>query len=210
MKIARWAALFSIFLFFGFGGIATFAADWPAISPEDLSTTSIKEQPGAPAVILLREETDDDMNNTHQVYERIKILTDAGREYANVEIPYRRRGFSIGGISGRTVHGDGSVIPFEGKPFDKAVVKGGGIRIDVKSFTLPDVQVGSIIDYRYSLRYDDHLLLPPEWEVQDELFQRKAYFKFIPFQTHGNMYVQLDHGQIANGVAWAPLLGIAP
>ncbi|HEX6804224.1 MAG TPA: DUF3857 domain-containing protein [Terriglobales bacterium] len=206
MRITRWAVVLCFLLCFE--GLSAFA-DWPPLSPDDLSMTSVKEQPGAPALILLREETDDDMNNMHQVYERIKILSDAGREYANVEIPYSRRGFSIGGISGRTVHADGSVVPFEGKPFDKTVVKGGGIRINVKSFTLPGVQVGSIIDFRYSLRYDDHRLLPPEWEVQNDLFQRKAYFKFIPFQNHGSMYVQLDHGQVANGIAWEPLLGIA-
>jgi hypothetical protein len=169
--------------------------------------TSLKEQPGAPAVVLDREEIDDDMNNFESVYERIKILTEAGREHANVELPYSRRGFTITGISGRTIHSDGSIVAFEGKPFDKTVVKGNGIRVNVKSFTLPDVQVGSVIDFRYSLRYNDNLLLPPEWEVQNELFQRKAYFKFIPFQNRGNMYVQLAHGQIATGVAWTPFLG---
>src|SRR6266852_5383652 len=132
------------------------AADWPPISPDDLSMTDIKEQPGAPAVILLREETDDDMNNAHSVYERIKILTDAGREYANVELPYSRRGFTIAAISGRTVHPDGSTVEFKDKPFDQTVVKGNGLKYNVKSFTLPDVQVGSIIDFRYSLRYSDH------------------------------------------------------
>src|SRR5262249_28251483 len=154
---------------------------------DDLTMTSLQQQPGAPAVILLREELDDDMNNAHSVYERIKILTDSGREYANVEIPYHRgRGFTVGAISGRTVHADGSIVPFAGKPLDKTVVKGGGIRINMKSFTLPDVQVGSIIDYRYSLRYQDNGVLAPEWEVQRELFQRKASFKFIPFQNHGS------------------------
>jgi hypothetical protein len=204
MKVGRSALLvllFSIFL------IGRSFADWPSIAPGDLSMTGIKEQPGAPAVVLLREETDDDMNNVHMVYMRIKILSDAGREHANVELPYSRRGFTIAGISGRTVHADGSAVQFEGKPFDKTVVKGNGIRMNVKSFTLPDVQVGSIIDYRYSLRYEDHLLLPPEWEVQTDLFQRHAYFKFIPFQNHGSMEVILDHGQFANGIAWTPFLG---
>lgn len=186
------------------------AADWPPISPEDLAMTTSKDQPGASAEILLREEVDDDMNNFHSVYERIKILTDAGREYANVEIPYSRRHFSVSNVSGQTVHADGTVIPFEGKPFDKTVVKGGDIRINVKSFTLPDVQVGSIIDFRYSLRYDDDRLLPPEWEVQEELFQRKASFKFIPFQNHGNTEILLPHGQISRGVAWTPFMGEGP
>src|ERR1700747_887566 len=64
----------------------TQAADWPPIAPEDLQMTSLKEQPGAPAGVLDREEIDDDMNNVHSVYERIKILTEAGREQANVEL----------------------------------------------------------------------------------------------------------------------------
>ena len=53
-------------------------------------------------------------------------------------------------------------------------------RIHVKAFTLPDVQVGSILDFRYSLRYPDKRVLAPEWIVQDRLFQKKATFKFIP------------------------------
>lgn len=183
------------------------AASFPPVTPEELSMTSIPEQPGAPAVILDREETDSDLLNEHSVYERIKILTDAGRDYANVEIPYSRRGFSIGGVSGQTVHADGKVIPFEGKPFDKTVIKSGGLKVNVKSFTLPDVQVGSVIDYRYDLRYDDHMLLAPTWEVQSDLFERKAYFKFIPFQNHGGMYITLAHGQIANGINWFPAIG---
>lgn len=204
MRIARWLCGLALFpcLFF----LPSRASDWPPIDPNDLKMTDIKEQPGAPAVVLDHEEIDDDVNNFHSFYERIKILTDAGREYANVELPYRRRGFTISGISGQTVHSDGSVVPFTGKPFDKTVVRAGGERINVRSFTLPDVQVGSIIDVRYSLRYEDHMLLPPNWEVQTNLFQRKAYFKFIPFQNNGSTYVQLAHGQISNGVAWTPFL----
>lgn len=207
MKIARWIAFQFFFLSFIFVSRSVMAVEWPPVSPEELSMTSLKEQPGASAVILDRQETDDDMNNAHELYERIKILTDAGRDYANVEIPYSRRGFSIGGISGRTIHADGTIIPFDGKPFDKTVIKGGGVRINVKSFTLPDVQVGSIIDFRYSLRYDDNRVLPPFWEVQNELFQRKAYFKFIPFQNHGNVDIILDHNQISTGIAWQPFIG---
>ena len=143
MKLLRWSALLLVITSM-FAAKAR-SAEWPPINPENLSMKDIKEQPGAAALILLREETDDDMNNAHSVYERIKILTDAGREYANVELPYSRRGFSIGAINGRTVHTDGSIAQFAGKPFDKTVVRSNGIRINVKSFTLPDVQVGSIL-----------------------------------------------------------------
>jgi transglutaminase-like putative cysteine protease len=207
MTLSRWA-LVSVLASLAVTVVPLRATDFPPISPEDLKMTSLPEQPGAPAFILMREEVDDDMHNLQSVHARIKILTEAGREYANVEIPYSRRSFTVGGISGRTTHADGSVVPFEGKPFDKTVIKGGNIKVNVKTFTLPDVQVGSIIEYKYELRYDDNILFAPEWEVQQELFQRRTYFKYIPFQNHGSMEVQLAHGQIANGVAWTPFLGV--
>lgn len=205
MKVKRYLLVSCAFMCFN---VFCFAADFPPVTPEELKMTSIPEQPGAPAVILLREEIDDDMNNVKSVHERIKILTDAGREYANVEIPYSRRAFTIGGIAGRTTHSDGTVVPFEGKPFDKTVLKGGKIKVNVKSFSLPDVQVGSVIEFRYEKRYDDRTVFAPEWEVQTQLFQRRAYFKFIPFQNRGNMEVRLAHGQISTGIAWAPFLGV--
>jgi hypothetical protein len=182
------------------------AAEWPAITPEQRALKDVQEQPGAPAIILERQEVADDLNNFHSTFKRIKIFTEEGRKYADVELPYNRQGFSVGDISGRTVHPDGTVIPFGGKPFDKVILRGKGMRYHVKAFTLPDVQVGSIIDFRYTLRYGDRSLLAPEWIIQDELFQKKANFKFIPFQGGGSVYVQLSHGQIANQVSWTTFL----
>jgi hypothetical protein len=182
-------------------------ADWPAIDPEDLKMTDLAEQKGAPAVVLLREEVADDPNNNHSVYMRIKVLTETGKRYADVEIPYSRRGFRVDTVSGRTVHADGSIVPFNGKVFDKVVVKGkrgrgNEIRVHVKSFTLPDVQVGSILDFRYSLRYDDHSFYPPEWIVQNELFQKSATFKFVPYP--GDLI--MAHERVGRGSAWTSYL----
>jgi hypothetical protein len=167
--------------------------------------TSLAGQPGAAAFVLLRDEVADDPMNVHQVYIRIKILTDAGKRFADVEIPYGRRTFKIDDVSGRTVHADGTIIPFDGKVFDKQVVKkrgDTGERVNVKSFTLPDVQVGSVIEYRYSLRYNDHVFYAPRWEVQMELFQRKATFKFIPYQG----LLVMSHDRIGSGYAWSGFL----
>jgi len=184
------------------------AADWPPIAPDEQSMTNVPDQPGIPALILLRQETDDDSLHYHMVYTRIKVLTEAGRKYSDVELPYNRRGFTIQQVSGRTVHADGSVVPFEGKPFDKVVIKSHNLRIQVKTFSLPDVQVGSILDYRYSLRYGDNSLRPPEWIIQSEIPEKKVVFKYIPFQFHGNSYVTKERGRTANGVAWTPFLPV--
>jgi hypothetical protein len=206
-RIGHW--VLGLLLFLGWLPDVAFAG-LPPLSPEDQALTSIPEQPGAPAVVLYREETDDDNMHYHAVNTRIKVLTDAGRKYADVELPYNRHGFTISEINGRTIHADGSVVPFQGKPFDKVVLKGRSVRLHVKTFTLPDVQVGSILEFHYSLRYDDNALLSPTWIVQDELFQKKAFFKFIPFRARSNTFVELAHGQISQGIAWTPYVPKQP
>jgi hypothetical protein len=181
------------------------STDWPPLEPDDLKMTSLTEQPGAAAAILLRDEVANDPMNYHQVYMRIKILTDAGKRYADVEIPYGRRTFKIDDVSGRTIHADGTVIPFDGKVYDKQIVKKrgeSGERVNVKSFGLPDVQVGSVIEYRYSLRYNDHVFYAPRWEVQTDLYQRKASFKFVPYQG----LLVMSHDRVGSGYAWSGFL----
>ncbi len=197
--------LFLVILFIG-SITRSHAADWPPIAPDEQSMTSVPDQPGVSAIILSRQETDDDTLHYHGVYIRIKVLTEAGRKYADVELPYNRRGFTIEQVSGRTVHADGTVVPFEGKPFDKLVVKGHNLRIQVKAFSLPDVQVGSILDYRYNLRYADNSLRAPEWTIQSEIPEKKVTFKYVPFQFHGGNQVEIARGRNANGVSWTPFL----
>jgi len=200
LRVVRLAAIISLFLL---TLPASFADEWPPISPEDLKMTSVAEQPGAPAVILFRQETDDDLNNAHTYYKRIKILTHAGLSYADIELPYNRRAFKIIAISGRTIHADGTIIKFSGKPLDKIVEKSHDVKERVKSFSLPDVQVGSIIDFRYTLSYDDHTLIPPNWDLQLDLFQKKASFTFIPYMDE---WIEKDTGRSGQGVAWTPYI----
>jgi len=195
--------------FFVFTVFPALAAEWPPIAAEDMALSSVPQQPGAPAIVLYREETDDDTLHSQTIYTRIKVLTEAGRHCADVEIPYNRRGFTIPQVSGRTVHPDGSVIPFQGKPFDKIITRGHNIRHQVKSFTLPDVQVGSILDYRYSLFYSDQSLVPPAWTIQDDLFQKRVMLKYIPYKTRSNTYVTVERDRIATGVAWSDYLPTA-
>lgn len=154
--------------------------------------TSEPSDPGAAAVYLLRDERADDKLHYHTVYVRLKILTEAGKQYADVEIPYEGRHFSIQDVEGRTIHSDGTVIPLTGKPYQKMLVKSKTLQYKATVFTMPDVQVGSILEYRYQLRYDDNEVLSPQWYVQQDMFLRKAHYLFIPYERgvvdkHGNI-----------------------
>ena len=70
------------------------------------------EAPGASAVILYRQVDRDDNAKTgnEQNYVRIKILTEEGRKYADVEIPYFRDQANIVGLRARTIRPDGSIV----------------------------------------------------------------------------------------------------
>src|SRR5450432_56367 len=87
------------------------ADEWQPISPDELKMTSLPEAPGAPAVILFRQVDRDDNAKTgnEQNYMRIKILTEEGRKYADVEIPYFHDQGNVIAIRARTVRPDGSV-----------------------------------------------------------------------------------------------------
>jgi hypothetical protein len=74
------------------------------------------------------------------------------------------------------VRPDGSIANFVGKTFDKSIVKAKGLKYMVKTFTLPDVQVGSIIEYYYTLDLPEYFLFDSHWILSDELFTKSAKF----------------------------------
>lgn len=180
-------------------------AQWTAPTPEELSMTSIPQVPGAVAAYLFKEEIADDGLHMQSFYYRIKILTEGGKDLANVELPFYagESGITLDTISGRTIHADGTIIPFTDKPYEKVVEKAQGYKIKVKVFSLPAVEVGSIIEYRYSLRLDDHWFQHPDWIIQTSLFTRKAHYMWRPTDRQLN---SPDGKQVSSSVAWTPLL----
>src|SRR5262249_51787206 len=79
----------------GFGILAFLAAlplasraQFQPISKEELSMTADSASPGAAAVYLYREETEDDPHAFRTVYARIKVLTEEGKAAAVVHIDF--------------------------------------------------------------------------------------------------------------------------
>jgi Domain of Unknown Function with PDB structure (DUF3857)/Transglutaminase-like superfamily len=158
------------------------ADDWQPIVQDELKMTGLPEAPGAPAVILYRQVDRDDNAKTgnEQDYVRIKVLTEEGRKYGDVEIPYFREQGNIISIRARTIRPDGTIANFEGKAYDKTIVKARGVKYLAKTFTLPDVQVGSIIEYRYTYDMTENWVYGSHWLLSDELFTRHGKFSLKP------------------------------
>ncbi|KAA6456000.1 DUF3857 domain-containing protein [Acidobacteria bacterium AB60] len=167
---------------------------------EELAMTSDPKAPGAAAVYLYREETADDALHYHSYYERIKVLTEKGKELATVHVPYEHGNFKVTDIKGRTIHADGTVIPLTAKPTDLVEVKTKGFQVNTMVFTLPNVEVGSILEYRLQLRYEDNWVSSPTWDVMQPYFVHKAHYFFNP--SHSG-YITNSRGQNLNRLMWA-------
>lgn len=179
---------------------------------EELQMTSQPEVPGAPAVYLFREESTDDHLHAWSKYVRLKVLNEEGKSYANVELTqfaaddnWGYSSLQVTNIEGRTIHPDGTVIPFTGKPYQKVLEKSKGLKVTAKVFTLPDVEVGSIIEYRYTLRWDDDRYIAPQWLIQSDLFTRKAHYVWKP--TNKILVTRDEKGeQLTSRILWTRIL----
>jgi hypothetical protein len=181
-----------------------------APTPEELHMTSFPEVPGAEAVILNEDELDDDDMHMKAIYRRIKILTEAGTKLGDVELQYNRRsdgqGYSIGEIVGRTIHPDGSIVPFSGKPFDKVLEKDKENAYTARVFSMPAVQVGSIIEYRYTVRWDDHIFFSPRWDIQGDLYLKKGHYLWKPTDKELSGTRRGGREAYSQRIAWAKSL----
>jgi hypothetical protein len=210
-------------------------AQFPPVPKEELAMTSDAKAPGAAAVYLNREESEDDPHAFRTIYARIKVLTEEGKSAAVVHVDFpqtfvynaagtnssRMTGglgggsgstataiaptntahwdtpsinhtgedqpwdtdsylgkVEIGALEGRVIHPDGTVIPLVGKPAELLKVTKGP-RGSETTFTMLGVEVGSIIEYRYQVRYD-RFLTAPDWQLQKPYFIHKEHFVFRP------------------------------
>lgn len=191
-------------------------AQFQAPSKDELQMTDDPKSSGAAAVYLnITEETNDPLHY-HAFYARVKVLQEKGKELATVTIPYQQGGFKVTDIKGRTIHPDGTVIPLTVKPEALMSAKAGSHEVDRIVFTLPAVDVGSILEYRYQLRYDDRHFSSPSWELQRSYFVHKGHYSFTPFgqflsgngHTKNNVDMVLvdSHGNAINSLIWWKLL----
>jgi hypothetical protein len=160
------------------------------VSPEELKMTSEPQAPGASAVILFRQVDRDDSSTTsvEDIYVRIKILKEEGRKYADVEIPFEENFGNIRNLHARSIRPDGTIANYEGKLLNRTILKAKGVKYEAKIITLPDVQVGSIIEYYYTWEFPEYRLCNPRWAVSQDLFTRHAKFSLRPYPHCYNVH----------------------
>jgi hypothetical protein len=144
---------------------------------EELRMTADPKAPGASAVYLYFEDITDQLNRTRSFYERIKVLTEKGKEAATVHVPYEPENDKIADVEGRTVHSDGSVVALTDKPSYLVDVKTKGYQLNTLVVTLPSVEVGSILEIRIKVKFSFNVGAPT-WMIQHSNPIQKAHFVF--------------------------------
>ncbi len=158
--------------------------EWQPISQDELKMTGEPKAPGAPAIILFRQVDRDDSNprTPHEYnYVREKMFSEEGRKYADVDIPLIKGEWNIVNIRARTIRPDGSIANFDGKVYEKEIVKARGLKYLAKTFTLSDVQPGSIIEYHYMIDFAENYVFNSNWVLSDDLFIKSAKYTLKPY-----------------------------
>ncbi len=156
-----------IYFIIVFLALAQFAAaqdkNWQPVSPTELQMKTPQVEADADAEVLFWEVrmADEYFQRsgwqsvlTHHL--RIKIFTERGREKnSKVDIPYGNildpnSKVLISDIAARTIKPDGTVIDLKPEEiFERDIVKMGGVKIKAKSFAVPGIETGVIIEYRW-------------------------------------------------------------
>jgi hypothetical protein len=112
------------------------------------------------------------LETTRNHYLRIKLFTERAREHAKVELTYLNK-MNVTQIAGRTIKPDGRAVEMKRDAvFDTEVVKGRNLRVRAKTFTLPDVQPGDVIEYQWTQSESDaasnYMRLPLQRDIPVE------------------------------------------
>jgi hypothetical protein len=142
---------------------------------EELQMTADSKAPDAQAVYLYFEDVQDDERSTRTYYERLKVLTEKGKGKATVRFTHTPD--TKFEVVGRTIQKDGTIVPMKNKPSDLVDFKTKGLQVNSLVFTLPSVEVGSILEYRVRFFYSNFVPYPT-WMVQQDVFMQKAHYAY--------------------------------
>ena len=131
-------------------------SDWKPIDPADLALKVPKVEKDTDAEALFWEvRVGDEVEGgtprtVFQHYVRIKIFTERGREsQSKIDIPFLDD-WRIQDIAARTIKPDGTILEIKKEDIlERTIIKEGRTKIKAKSFAMPGVEPGALIEYRW-------------------------------------------------------------
>ncbi len=211
---------------------ATFLLEWKPVDAADLTLKEPRVEKDADAealfwdVWVMDELAGGYPHSVLSHYIRLKIFTERGRDaHSTVDLPYFSGKIRIADVGGRTIKADGTILELKKDAvFDRTLVKAGGIKVQAKSFAMPGVEPGAIIEYRWREYRDEQLAnyvrLPFQREFPVEMVRyhikplQSAYFPYgmrtMPFHCHSSEFAAEKDGFYVTSLANVPALSEEP
>ncbi|HEX9959508.1 MAG TPA: DUF3857 domain-containing protein, partial [Pyrinomonadaceae bacterium] len=130
------------------------AQEWRPVTPQELALKASVVEPDADAEAIFWEvRVDDNAESADLVmkhYVRVKIFNERGREkYSKIDIPYVK-GMKVKDIMARVIKPDGTTVELnKNDVFDREIIKADKVKVKAKSFAVPNIEPGVIVEYRY-------------------------------------------------------------
>lgn len=185
--------------------------DWRPVTPEEMAMKTPKVEPDADAEaifwdVYVADEADGSSPRTVlRHYIRIKIFTERGREdNSKVDIPFGKisgfgPGIKLKDIAARTIKPDGSIVELDPKDiFERDLIKANRLKLRAKSFAVPAIEVGSIIEYKWKEIRGDSLTLYDRFDFAREIPVHSVTYHLKPISLPGfpyGMRAQTFNGQ---------------
>ncbi|MEM8890793.1 MAG: transglutaminase domain-containing protein, partial [Bacteroidota bacterium] len=169
--------------------------EWGRVGPAEFNLNSYDKDPEAEALILYdigKSWFEDDGTKLVIKFtrrKRIKILTEAGKAYADIFLRYYTDGYGkseiIKGIDAIAYNVEnGELVSSQltnGSVFDEVI----GENWKAKKFAIPNVKVGTVLEFKYELETPFFYNLP-DWRFQDRIPTLFSSYtvKMIPFYEY--------------------------
>ncbi len=166
MSLKRFRALLILpSLFFVFPAVTRAGGDdWRPVDPAllALKASVVEKDADAEAVfweVRLEDELDGDSPRTvMNHYVRIKVFTERGREsQSKIDIAFLSN-WQVKNIAARTIKPDGTIVELKKSDvLERTIEKENGRKVKAKSFAMPGVEPGAVIEYRWKEMRNDRL-----------------------------------------------------
>src|SRR5215204_4537926 len=146
--------VFPVFILLLFGLQTVFAqVQWRRVSQEELDMKTPKVETDADAEAIFWEVRLDDEKRKKMFYNhyvRVKIFTERGREkFSKFDIPFTK-GRLIEDVAARVIKPNSEIVELAPTDiFEREILKAGKNYVRAKSFAVPGIEPGVIVEYQY-------------------------------------------------------------
>ncbi len=159
--------------------------EWRPVSPAELAMTEPKVEKDADAEAIFWETRMDDRKLsklTISHYVRVKIFNERGRErFSKLDIPFMK-GKKIEDVAARVIKADGSIVELQPSDiFEREIAKQGKARVLAKSFAVPGIEPGAIVEYQYVETIKDDSVGGERLYFQRDIPMQQVTYYIRPF-----------------------------